>query len=330
MPPSSASYVAGARRAAGADGGSRPRAKSTGCVDCHAQTDQATMHASPAVVLGCTDCHGGDAAVRWHGGAAASQPDYAAARDRAHVLPRYPEAWRYPASANPERSYTLLNREAPEFIRFVNPRDYRVAREACGACHLKTILAAERSLMSTNAMFWGGAAYNNGLLPFKNYLLGEAYTRDGEAAIVEGAPASAAEQRRSRHHRHRLYPLPRWENLKPADIFRVFEDGGRNISNLFPETGPAECRGQIQRLEEPGRPDMTPVESRTGHRRAHRRAGAQHPQDAPQRSAGRGSSAPTTSPATTARPAAAPATCLRQRPRPAPFRTLREVRPRRH
>src|SRR3546814_12904250 len=67
-----------------------------------------------------------------------------AARDKAHVLPRYPESWHYPSSANPKRTYTLLNREAPEFVRFVNPSDYRVAREACGSCHMQTIEAAER------------------------------------------------------------------------------------------------------------------------------------------------------------------------------------------
>jgi len=230
-------------------------AKSAGCNDCHQQTDLPTMHASPAVVLGCTDCHGGNATVRWGGAAVEATADYAATRDRAHVLPRYPGDWKHPASANPERSYALLNREAPEFIRFVNPSDYRIVREACGACHLKTILAAERSLMSTNAMFWGGAAYNNGLLPFKNYLLGEAYTRDGQAAILEGAPASA-EDRAIHGIIEKLYPLPKWQNLQPADVFRVFEDGGRNISNLFPETGLPNATGQIQRLEEPGRPDI--------------------------------------------------------------------------
>lgn len=38
-------------------------AKSAGCLSCHAGTDEKTMHASQAVVLGCTDCHGGDASV---------------------------------------------------------------------------------------------------------------------------------------------------------------------------------------------------------------------------------------------------------------------------
>lgn len=227
--------------------------KSSGCVSCHSSSDQATMHASPAVVLGCTDCHGGDASVTRGGsdrGAA-----YEATRDRAHVLPRFPHAWNFPNAANPVRSYALLNKEAPEFIRFVNPGDYRAAREACGACHLPTIQAAERSLMATSAMFWGGAAYNNGLLPYKNYKLGEAYTRDGKAAAIQGPPLDPEEARRH-GVLDELLPLPRWENLAPADVFRVFERGGRNAGNTFPETGQPNASGQIQKLEEPGRPDL--------------------------------------------------------------------------
>ena len=53
-----------------------------------------------------------------------------------------------------------------------------------------------------------------------------------------------------------LYPLPAWESIKPGDIFRVFERGGRNIANLFPETGLPNALGQLQRIEEPGRPDF--------------------------------------------------------------------------
>ena len=37
-----------------------------------------------------------------------------------------------PVPANPVRSYTLLNHESPEFIRFVNPGDLRVAHISCG------------------------------------------------------------------------------------------------------------------------------------------------------------------------------------------------------
>ena len=251
--------------------------KSIGCQSCHTDSDSKTMHMSPGVILGCTDCHGGDAGVSWSGteipvrqAAGHGQdkshddfdtkyPEFAAVRDRAHVLPRYPETWHYPRSANPERTYTLLNKEAPEFIRFVNPSDYRVAREACGACHLPIIEAAERSLMATGAMLWGGAAYNNGILPFKNYILGEAYTREGEAAALLGPgnpPGTVTEEQAARGIRPWLAPLPMWTVIPPADVFRVFERGGRNVITQFAEVGLPNPTGQIQRLEEPGRPDL--------------------------------------------------------------------------
>ena len=227
-------------------------AKSAGCVSCHTASDAKTMHSSPAVVLGCTDCHGGNADVR---GPADAGPDYDAARDRAHVAPLYPETWHYPSSANPVRSYTLLNRESAEFVRFVNPSDYRVAETACGACHQPIIDANVRSLMATGAMLWGGASYNNGILPYKRYLLGEAYTRDGEPARIVGSdvPPDVAERYGILPE---LWPLPAWESVRPGDVFRVFERGGRNILSLFPETGLPNVVGQIQRLEEPGRPDI--------------------------------------------------------------------------
>ena len=235
-------------------------AASAGCVTCHTDTDQKTMHESPAVVLGCTDCHGGDANILWEGpvpaGHARREPgEFRTAMEKAHVLPKYPETWHFPSSANPRGSYALLNREAPEFIRFTNPSDYRVVREACGACHEPVIEAAERSLMASSAMLWGGAAYNNGILPFKNYVLGEAYTREGVPKAIK-APEEIDERSAARGALSVLYPLPAWETIPPADVFRVFEDGGRNIVNLFPETGIPNALGILQRLEEPGRPDL--------------------------------------------------------------------------
>src|SRR3569623_1707661 len=53
-----------------------------------------------------------------------------------------------------------------------------------------------------------------------------------------------------------LLPLPAWQVVPPADIFRVFERGGRNIGTEFPEIGLPDSTGSIQRLEEPGRPDI--------------------------------------------------------------------------
>lgn len=44
--------------------------------------------------------------------------------------------------------------------------------------------------------------------------------------------------------------------MPPSDVFRVFERGGRNVSTQFAEVGLPNPTGQIQRLEEPGRPDL--------------------------------------------------------------------------
>jgi hypothetical protein len=230
-------------------------AKSGGCETCHTSTDEKTMHMNAAVKLGCTDCHGGDANVQRPSGSSQGDHSYMDALEHAHVLPLYPDDWHFPSSANPERTYTLLNRESPEFLRFVNPSDYRIAREACGACHLPIIQAAERSLMATSAMLWGGASYNNGILPYKRYILGEAYTREGEPASLLG-PVKATPEMVNLSIIDQLFPLPAWETTKPGDIFRVFERGGRNITNLFPETGLPNALGQLQRLEEPGRTDI--------------------------------------------------------------------------
>ncbi len=242
-------------------------AKSEGCYSCHLQTDAPTMHTTPAVRLGCTDCHGGNASVRGNSDLPQDHPDYVAARDTAHVLPKYPDSWHFPSSANPERSYALLNQESPEFVKFVNPSDYRVAREACGSCHIQSIEAAERSIMATGAMLWGGATYNNGILPFKNYMLGEAYTRSGDPAVIsgqanvisspgDGEDGELSDAQRARGVLSELYPLPTWHVIPPADVFRVFERGGRTILSQFPEIGIPNPTGLIQRLEEPGRPDL--------------------------------------------------------------------------
>jgi hypothetical protein len=230
-------------------------AKSAGCVSCHAESAAKTMHRQEGVILGCTDCHGGNAQVFRADGFPAESFGNLDTLAQAHVLPRLPRTWNWPASASPEHTYALLNRESPEFVRFMNPGDYRAARAACGACHLPVIEAAERSLMATAAMFWQGAAYNNGILPMKRPMIGESYTHHGQAATLKG-PVVPDENMIEKGVIEALYPLPSWETLPPADVFRVFERGGRNIVNLFPETGLPNSLGQLQRLEEPGRPDL--------------------------------------------------------------------------
>jgi hypothetical protein len=221
---------------------------SEGCLDCHTKTDAPTMHKNPAVQIGCADCHGGDAAIRAQG---IDKKDirYQEAKDKAHILPKNRELWR--SAANPKHSYTDLMKESVEFARFVNPGDLRAAPSACGGCHSEITGAVKRSLMTTSAMLWGGASYNNGLLPYKNYLLGESYTTDGSPASIEhdkDSPLTKA--MRARGVLERLLPLPTWEVFKPADIFRVFERGGMFIRSQFAETG------LPNQLEEAGKPDI--------------------------------------------------------------------------
>ncbi len=234
------------------------RQKSAGCVSCHVASDAKTMHLNPAVKLGCTDCHGGNSSLHVPAGATRDSKNYRETLDAAHVMPRNRTAWNYPSSANPVRTYTLVNHESPEFIRFINPSDNRVAREACGSCHGELVEASLRSLHTTGAMFWGAAAYNNGILDDKVSFLGESYDRNGKATILIGPklPPGLEAAAAAASILPRLFPLPAWETVKPGDVFRVFERGGRNIGTLFPETGLPNHLGLLQRIEEPGRPDF--------------------------------------------------------------------------
>lgn len=204
--------------------------KSAGCISCHGGIEK--MHRSEAVRLGCTDCHGGNSEAK-------TMKD-------AHIHPKYPEEWK--TSANPVRSYTLLNKEDPEFIKFVNPGDLRVANEACGSCHAQEVLNVQKSMMTTSTLLWGGAAYQNGIVSTKHYLFGESYSRDGVQQRINTVPAPTEEEL-SRGVLPFVLPLPRWEISQVTDKFRAFERGGR-----IPRINPSEI-GIPNPLDEPGRPD---------------------------------------------------------------------------
>jgi hypothetical protein len=42
-------------------------------------------------------------------------------------------------------------------------------------------------------MLWGGAAYNNGILPFKRYILGESYSPRGRGRLKVVNPVTPDE-----------------------------------------------------------------------------------------------------------------------------------------
>jgi hypothetical protein len=224
------------------------RLMSVGCESCHTDSDEKTMHQNPAVKLGCADCHGGDATVLLPAGVMPG-PEYDSHKQRAHVAPLYPEA-----ADQSERRYTLSNAESPEYVRFRNPGDLRVADEACGACHMDIVTANRRSLMATSAMFWEGASYNNGILPSKRAQIGEVYTRDGQpAALRPPQDFEFTPEMKRAGILESIEPLPRWETTPPAQIFRVFERGGRNIGSIFPEIG---LPNLFPGFDDPGKPDV--------------------------------------------------------------------------
>ena len=106
------------------------------------------------------------------------------------------------------------------------------------------------------------AAYNNGIVPFKNYAFGEAYTRDRRTredhVTRRRLPGTVTPEQAARGALPVLYPLPSMAcRSRQADVFRVFERGGRNISTGNSQKSACPIlTGSIQRLEEPGRPDL--------------------------------------------------------------------------
>lgn len=202
--------------------------KSWGCINCHAGSHD--PHTSGTVRLGCTDCHGGNANC--------------ADKSQAHVNPIYRNA--FTSSANPVRSYTLLNQESPEFIRFANPGDLRVAHLSCGlaGCHPKETLEVKKSMMTHGCMLWGAALYNNGSVPSKHPRYGESYSMLGNPQRLQTVPPPSQYEIEKKGVLPYLDPLPRFQISQPGNVLRIFERGGR----FFSETGIPEVK------EEPGRP----------------------------------------------------------------------------
>jgi len=219
--------------------------KSSGCVSCHTSTDEPTMHPTKTVFLGCIDCHGGNSSISVSTGMVPNSAEYNAAKEKAHVQPRDPSF--KDRSALPEGTYTKWLEESPEFIKFVNPGDLRVASETCGSagCHAKEVRASSTSMMTHTGLLWGAALYNNGGYPTKNIHFGESYDRNGKPQSIKTFPPPTPEETRTKGVLPGLDPLLRWEISQPGNVLRVFERGGEKKSEL----------GNPNREEAPGKPD---------------------------------------------------------------------------
>jgi hypothetical protein len=202
-------------------------AKSAGCMECH--TGIEPMHKSPNVVLGCTDCHGGN-------------PAMGLTKDQAHVHSMNPGV--FVSSANPPNSTVVLNHESPEFIRFINPGDLRVAQQACGLCHGEIVNNVIHSMMNHGSMLWGAALYNNGGFYRKNSVFGQAYGPNGEPLILLSPKPVTADDTKYHGILPMIGPLPRFNVSEPGNILRIFERGGESPLTL----------GIPTEDEEPGRP----------------------------------------------------------------------------
>jgi hypothetical protein len=205
-------------------------AKNPGCLSCHTATDSRSMHATEDVFLSCVDCHGGDGQSR--------------DKRQAHVQPRNGDVFR--TSANPERSYTALLDESQAFVRFINPGDLRAAPVACGGCHARILKNVSKNPMTHAGMLYAAALYNNGVLPFKNGVVGESYDpATGQPRKINTVPAPTPEETKEKGWLASLFPFPRWELGQTGNPFRVFERGGRRRLEL----------GLPDKEEDPGKPD---------------------------------------------------------------------------
>ncbi|MDT5158233.1 MAG: hypothetical protein QOH51_2590 [Acidobacteriota bacterium] len=213
--------------------GDKPPAPSESCMKCHTgigDPHQTKLRNGPS----CVDCHGGNGA--------------GATKLEAHTAkPKHPEKW--PNSANPEETYTLLNNENWDWIRFVNPSDLRTAQASCGKCHESYIKNLQKSAMTNSPQVYSSALYNNGSLPTKNAILGENYSPSGEPQIARTIPPPTEKETREKGILPFLLPFPRFEIGQPLSVafWRPVERGG----------GPKSELGNPNREDVPGQPDVT-------------------------------------------------------------------------
>ncbi len=208
--------------------------RSAGCVVCHVGTESMHFDGDDELDIGCADCHGGDA-------------NETRDKEKAHVQPRNRKLWK--STANPEQLNAAWLKESDEFIRFINPGDFRAADISCGKCHEREVMWMKKSMMTHGGMLWGAALYNNGAFPMKDARFGESYGKDGQIQAVFTNPGPTAEETLKKGILPYLMPIPRWEIMQPGNVLRVFERGGE-IKGLPSDIGSPNV------LELPGKPEV--------------------------------------------------------------------------
>ncbi|MGH9863384.1 MAG: hypothetical protein ACRD35_08170, partial [Candidatus Acidiferrales bacterium] len=188
---------------------------SRSCLGCHQGIE--SMHAN--FEMECVDCHGGDGAQT--------------EKERAHVQPRHKDFWR--TSANPPNSYAHLNEESPEFVRFINPSDLRIAHITCGPCHGDMVRSVRKSIMAHNAALHNAGAYNNGSVDSKIPTYGEAFDEQGRPSKLVANPRPTREAQR-RGALNWLLPHPEFQISKIRDPLRIAEVNNPALGTRGPGT----------------------------------------------------------------------------------------------
>lgn len=107
------------------------------CVTCHTGIEE--MH--PFSPVSCVQCHGGDAT--------------ATEKEKSHVKQR---------TRPPGDERVLGQSFDPDYLRFQDPGNLRVAAQSCGPCHGKAVYDTEHSLHATTAGHLGDGLYENGVV----------------------------------------------------------------------------------------------------------------------------------------------------------------------
>jgi len=171
----------------------------------------------------CVNCHGGN-------GNASSKAE-------AHVHPRDEAVWG--PSRNPVQSFAKWNAETPEFVRFRNPGDLRIARVSCGQCHGQYVRNVQKNIMAHDALVPEAGMYANGVSNLKIARIGEAFApytdKSGRTYFVPAKiisnPAPTKEEQERTGELPQLVPWPRFDITFATDSFRVFEKGNDAASN---------------------------------------------------------------------------------------------------
>ncbi len=148
-------WVLSATAAFGQATGAGSNGVDTGCMSCHAGTEQ--MH--PWLPLSCTDCHGGDG--------------LAMTIDDAHVTPRI--GW-------PSDERVLPEGFDAAALRFRNPGDLRIVDSTCGRCHGQLSAHLEKSLHGTTAGHLCDGLYENGVVSTRESRYGVFAVTDDDGA----------------------------------------------------------------------------------------------------------------------------------------------------